>query len=958
MRFDLDRLDPLEFQELCNTILQKYFSPLITPFVRAGKDGLIDGMLETDPIRYSNLLDRPLAYKAPDGSDTLWIFQCKHVRNEKNREKTVFNSLKSELAKWKTKTKKPTHYILLTNVNLKVSDVKGLKELAKDHFTYFEIWHEPKISNFVAGDVALQKAYYPDRSTSLNLSIVNLDQAQNSIRQDIHRTSLSVLEKTDPKEALQILVNHELEFIKSNISFLAILKFDKRNVSPPEEWKTLTYLSKENGTLNLNSHNSQSLEWIADKIVGNKLLVTSWQTFLGEDIVKGAKIGTFSYPIELENELFQNLDSLFIYTKYEHLAHQHVDRHLKNLESEILTNLQSNKIQDAQQDLSEIIDLRKHYILLKKKQPDAQYPNSRIWGRQLILGWSFLGLWEKIFTNICDIVFSGEYPKNLCNILIRSPFSLCITAIRKEFSKVPFQNELAATHIILRSISDSKKNREFLLDTFLDALDDVAQSILIFEYEVKTSEKADWALDIAVELTSYIRELGKLSISGKSLVELKKLENILNLVTSLKFLHLDACEKGVRASLSLQHDLQKKLLLIRKECLFAWATLAWHYERHHISIKKALAIELLQSLEMKDISLFYNSYTDAPPNWLETWFIPEGKRSSWSWAVDHDIRECLQLAILSLKIKPEDFSAIKAFTNDSLQHKFLIEIKELHNRLSKEGYVNNSLSSIEDILSKSFKNIEDEFKEFIKKQNFLSSNKLEAINENFQETMNENTLENILYKVEEVVQNPKQEGIWFVGPYLIEEKLWFLENTGSTYYSVKGLGSRWADNLKKSISRLLVEKAKIIGSSNEFKLSNILDTLQSIKENYTDDYILICSYLTISWEILSKINETDKSIPFAYAISKIGNVEIFYDENLKCAEILVIPKNSFVWNVEKKRHTPDISFIDESTDESKEIKKLNPDLDLGLNVLVDAREKGFLTYKPNMPNPIWYIGSD
>jgi len=72
--FNLDELSALRFQELSNVLLQNFFSQLITPMVRPGADGGLDGKLEALPINYSDLLNKPFEYQASDGSDSFWVF--------------------------------------------------------------------------------------------------------------------------------------------------------------------------------------------------------------------------------------------------------------------------------------------------------------------------------------------------------------------------------------------------------------------------------------------------------------------------------------------------------------------------------------------------------------------------------------------------------------------------------------------------------------------------------------------------------------------------------------------------------------------------------------------------------------------------------------------------------------------------------------------------------------------
>ena len=61
---------------------------------------------------------------------------------------------------------------------------------------------------------------------------------------------------------------------------------------------------------------------------------------------------------------------------------------------------------------------------------------------------------------------------------------------------------------------------------------------------------------------------------------------------------------------------------------------------------------------MSEVVQFYYQRRFGESIWFNSWFRPAGKRVSWSSSVDHDVRDTLQLAILTLPIKKENFEKL------------------------------------------------------------------------------------------------------------------------------------------------------------------------------------------------------------------------------------------------------------------------------------------------------------
>jgi hypothetical protein len=962
--FNLDELTPLRFQELCNVLLLNYFSQLITPMVRTGRDGQLDGKLDGPPINYSDLLNAPFAYKAPDGTDSFWVFQCKHTQreNETDRDADTVKALKSEIAKWEKKERRPTHYIFMTNVNLKASTIADMDALGKAAFGFFDLWHEPKISGFIANSTALQKTFYPTRSTSLDITVIDLKSLAVTLPAPIAAVTPSAVAAGPPKDAIRMLAEYEIRFLKTNTSFLETLRVSTEHRDVPEEWKVYTLKSKCEGLLALASDGT-SLQWLVDKIVQNNVHVTLWSRFLGEHTEPEDDIATISYNPDVEAELLFHLDRIFECVPGQNNAHLAVDSYLRSLESSILTDVKANKIQDAQDGLYALLRSRADYSSFKADHPEASYPNMRRWGRKPIFGWDFMGLWESVLKNVCDVVLSGQYPESVYDLVIYFPFHLSIDAIRSKRPKESFQAELLTLQIVFWVIV--KKDNPAFFDRFLDKLEDLAQAVSDLDHHTRSVPDAEWALGISKEVAAYIAELGHLTLSGKApLISIDKLAHVLGLATSLDFSSL-LSEMGGQsddysAVVDVQGELVRKLDLIRKEYLFAWATFSWHQERSTGACDPTFARSLLAQVEMTETVSFYvqNSRADNH-DWIESWFRPEGKRVSWSWTADHDVRDVLQLAVLSFPIRKESFENLDLFQVESSHETFVKELTELHARLRAKGVTVSDIATVVPILAAALQYHQERFKDSIRSQTVLSHKKTDEVTTTFQKAMTDHTREGVLYSVDETLG--VTEPTHYVGQYSISDKVWFLDETGRSYYDVSGQGSGWAENIISGRLHLLVTKGREIASQVTYAPEQLPEILGQIRDASREDSALLLSPMTIPWKMSSELLANEYQLQSAGEpktagrSGRLGKADLFYVRFLKRGELLLVPKMAFSWTIRKKASRPIIEMIDQSSDEAKKIAEKNPGMDLGLKVLVLAREEGTMNYKEHLPAPVLYV---
>jgi hypothetical protein len=945
LQFNLDELGSSKFQELCTSLLLKYFSPLIHCMVRPGRDGQCDGWLKGLPINYSDLINHPFKYKA-DGKNAIWFFQVKHTQKENgvDRQKAVLNAFKKEISEWKKKAleERPSHYILLTNVNLLPSTAEQIQSLGDDFFTHFDIWHEPKISGFLNGDESLQKAFYPHRSTSLTLTTeISLMEALTRCpaAKNLYATSSSEFDTRNIEESIQILVEYEISFEIINVSFAKDLRIFTM-IDTPEEWKIYEYSAKGEGILIL-AENITNLQKLANRVARNEIQVTKWNRHLGEEVHEDDVIIVLACNPEAMLELGFLLDSIFSYTPFENLAYSDVDKHLRQLESKILNDIKSFKIQDIQDGLRQLHCVRESYSILKANHSNVFYPNVRTFGGKPIIGWDFIDLWESIFRNVYDMAFDDKIPESITERLLSIPFMLCGEAIRKERNKKSYQIELDALKIPLRTII--KKNDKHLLELFLDKLENLALEISNLNYHIETFDQAEWVFGIILETTKFIANLGWLHLSGKiPTLSLEHLNKSLSLTTSLSFSGLLSRKNSIDDAHLKQKKLQNEIALFRKECIYAWATFEWSQQRINCTFDPTLPLSYLKRLSIEDVILFYNKNKFSRNGWINEWFIPSGKQVTWSWAIDHDIRESFQLAILNLPIKSGYFLQLKELDDSEWYKKFLRELQEMYTRL------NSCLSVDFSVIAKILDTAHDLQKENLKQQirsECLSQKKLDKINQSFQKEMSLKSKEGILYSIEDISKQEKLNPSYTVGPYFIDNKNYFVDQMGSVTYFNSDVGNICAEMLNDQRERLIVELVKKFNICKKYQSHQLKEVLSNLVKLYPKNYLLIVSpHLLMDLYNFDEFKQTDSKYNSPFC-GKIGDIDVLFLTTLEYGEILLVPTLGFTWFVESKTTKINIELINEDSYLGGRIVEANPGIVLEEKVLINGREKGTMLFQ-------------
>lgn len=317
------------------------------------------------------------------------------------------------------------------------------------------------------------------------------------------------------------------------------------------------------------------------------------------------------------------------------------------------------------------------------------------------------------------------------------------------------------------------------MDYFLDMLEELAQEVHDLDLRLKTVNDGEWAFNISKEVASYIANLGYLALSGKAALPFDKLSYLLELTTSLHFMEILSGDSDLdwQQKYDVQKELDRKLSLVKKGYIFAWATYSWHQERNSPKQDPSFAISLLNRLQINEVISFYSRNTAVDTGWIDSWFRPEGKRASWSWSVDHDVRDSLQLAILTLPLKKEDLKELDMFQVKSSYDTFLKEIVELHGRLTAKGVKVTDLGAVTNTLNEGLRYHEEKLKDLIRNQKTFSVRKIEEVTNSFQKSITEHSQEGSLYSVEETLSNEGIKPSHYVGQYFVSDKVWYLEET-------------------------------------------------------------------------------------------------------------------------------------------------------------------------------------
>jgi hypothetical protein len=955
--FDFDLLTPERFQELCNAILVNHFSQLIEPHGRPGRDGGSDADLTGEPISYREFLGRPLPSQALDGTARLWIFQHKHIREEgdKNRQRAIVAALRKEVSRWRaTRRKRPTHYYLLTNVNLKRSTTTALKKEGK-LFARFEVWGEAKLAAFVAGSAPLQNAFFPglgkvnETLSKLLDGVERLGRVTDNPPREHGRRSRPTRRRSGKATsdiylaAIDKLVEYEVSFLRMNEAFIGQLQWPNTDAKVPADWRRIVIKSPKSGLLTL-SHDRRALSAVVTEFQQRNAAIVLWERYIGEQTDRGDVVVTVScHPLRTK-KVEAALTRLLKVVPGKNTAHLLADEQLRSIQGKLISDIKQNRIEDAQDGLVTLFDVRRAYSERKRKYPTSFYPNMRTFGRIAVVGWDFNTLWERVFESVADVAFSGQYPKQFYRLLISLPFELCLSALRNRLPIERYQVELSATHTIFRILCE--KNDSALFAVLLDKLDDLATAVGDQADEVKTDDEITWASEVSVASVEYFANLAQFAMKQGAAMSPDQFVSLIQRAGNLTFVRWDSLVVVGRQD-ERRSQAEEKTHHIADEYIFALATYAWFLQRRDGTWQVAAAVALLSQLPIRRIVELYQRKTDSREGWFGTWFWPEGKRVSWSGRIDHDIRDSLQLAILNLPVEEQELSPLRLFEQEAPYKEFVREVEALDANLRQRGMPpRNDLRQVLEALAGARRRAEEVWKDSIRNIQVFSPKKLTEIRDSFRETLRNGDLDGFLYVVEETGPSETEKPTHFVGVFSIHEKVWFLDDTGYSYYSVGGMGSQWADSILHGREDLLIKAARKIATHITYNPGELEALLGKLKSAEDQGRILLASHRTISWQVrqayftgepdLSRANVPEEKGRHG----RLGNLDAHTSHFLRVGELMIVPKAGFAWRTPKRIDEPQLELIDPASATGQRIAEQHPAMDLRLNCVINARELG------------------
>lgn len=953
--FNLDDLNGDTFQQLCAAIVLDQFTALATPYGTPGKDGGIDSTHNGELTNYSDLFDTPIKVQSRHPYELFWVFQAKHTRYERevDRQSSIIKSFKNEIFDWlenrwdQANPVIPSCFILMTNVKVKVATRKELKKLGL-LFEYFDIWDGAKIDAFVSANESIRRTFFSnkdDRCDEMLKQLTSMNKvgqlAFNSL-QPAHSIQ-STPDSFDMVMAIDELINYEILFTTQNNALAEVLEYGNNKWEGILEWPEITFKASKNGIVNLSTQRS-ALEELVNLIKLKNVFVYVWSRFIGEVVRKDDSIISFRVHEEYVEQVNKLGESIFNIDDGELEAHKKVDAHLLKLQEDILSSLDSRAYQKAERYLGDFYSARSAYLEKKREHPNTSYPNARRLGDRYVFGWDFLTVWDKIYEDILDIVLKGTHTDQINQRILHMPFGFCSTDILLKNPAEHFRRSFSLVRQLL-FVLKNKQKINYLAD-YLEDYERLCEEASDTEYRVETLKEANQFIQIITEIYHHILALLKRALDEESFIDISKLESFLLLLTSANFHRIS--DNSAESELSWSHRYEKqkeyhsKLINLREDFYFAWATYLWWKKRNKTDYDFASVSEIINKVEVKSLVSLYEKAKDKDTGWFEWWFRPEpkGRMVVYSSSIDHDIRELLISVLLTRPFEADDISDLQMLESTSSVKTLIDDVGELYEKMKSST---ENLKPIEEVvaeISKAQVASNEKFNSKIEKEKKLSDMKMSEILETFQKRMAQSSLEGSLYEIKEGVN--KDEVKRWAGTYTLMDKVWFLDNTGYTHYASDMYGTMWADAILNGrvqiITMYLTEVLKT--DPEEINFKKFLKFVTGLKK----DYCLIVNPRTLPWRLVNshinykEFNSLEKTAQY------LGNVEIIYEvKKLKKGQAILIPKRSINWNVVRKIDKPTVCLISPESKEGKLLVEKNPDLNLGLKVIVDARESGFVS---------------
>lgn len=962
---DLNNLSPYEFQELCAAVLFKHFSPVIEPFGTPGADGGVDILQAAPPRSYDELFDHAFSFQDKKERKSTWVFQCKYtaVVTQAKQAQQIKAYWKKEVNTWKANKYsrdgiEPTHLVLMTNAFLTPTVRKALKKDIPKKI-HFEIWDGAKISAFLLGDRVLtlnfirftQPSIFPAVASQVLRELLSHDNAEQKRTPTSSKGKRGVSNHSsapnsnEPVKVTRIkikeLVQVEAKFTEANNSILMSLKNDLTREDTPKDWVDVKLKSKATGFVTVDPH---EIEKVFKIVKDQSARLGYWQKYLGEKTTKGVEIINFQCQPEYAEYLSDILNKAFFVTKTELYSHDDIDQAFKRFESRICGLIDSRSFTEAEEALRKFIKGREAYLDIKKKTPNVFYPGSRKFGYSTY-GWTFLSRWEHIYENIIDYFLQQKTPDNVLDTIIYAPFGLATTALSDKQVPDVIQNELQVSGIIYRALSQKSPDR---LPQYFRYLDSVVKRFKALEYSMDTLDDAKWALEVCKVLTRYLANYLIYALKGD---EKLSTQTIINFMYSILSFRLDRIRDvtNFEESYQVSQKTNKEIASIRTELDFAVATYAWFASGHstkHFYLDRSL--EILKGMSLPDALEIYNkSKEDKSFGWHQWWFNPDTEQV-YSRHVDHEVFETLVLRLRIGNATAENLSHWDSVQSRSIDD-ILARAKHENTKIQKLGIPTViTEEQLEALIRESQKIAKDRFDDRTRSIKELDEGKITFIKNDFKTELAKSAAPEEIFvnKVDPTLKAPKY---WFAGQYSIHDKVWFVKDSGPSHYSVSTFGSGWAEQINRHKLSALAKTAISKAKKQKYDLASYEDILKQIKGLNGDKFLVLTAGHIVSWNIESR------HVQHEYQINpngeskhgrdgKLGDIDRYHCYELKRGDILVIPKSSFVWRTAKSCEEPVIELIDPKSPTGIDIKKRNPEMDLEMKVLVEAREVGLVDF--------------
>lgn len=964
--FNLDNLgSTTRFEQLCSALLAHYFGPNVIPFGALGPDGGIDALLNGLPQSYTAYNGIPLLHGTNyPKSKGYWVFQAKyHQVPYKNT--TAKNDLEKEWKLWKGSKRKPKpdYFIFMTNVvftpamhKLFFAKIKKSKP-----FKYFNYWDGEKIAALIASNNAIRSSFFPnceDANSEVMKAIKlvgsNLNAKANKKRKKKKTKKIvrPVIKKRKASYVSEVkdLVEYENAFDKLNSELLERFRTDLKDV--PKSWESLKINAQKSGILTLSDESEHLLLTLSKASKSQSLFVTKWGKKLGEKVSRGESILEVAYD-PADKELINKMRTQFFTINDDIDNKNSIDQKIKAVAQKAIVALRNSDSFEVEAKLKELLQLKTQYIETRSVvETEGEISITPFEADDY--DWGFVRLWDTAFERICDVLITEEQPDDLYRTIASIPAVLAITGIDKKISPEEIVSDLRVINLLmLKAKEKNARNLSKILEYYLTT---VYEHLNNQKWHIKSLAEAKWTFFASQTFADFAAELVKHSIDKRLDIKLDFAVELLETALGIDYSNDISIPQDIDWTNFYEGlgGIQKQNRILKAEMNFAIGTYAWFLVRKGKSELLPIAIKYIRLVSIKNVILLYSEKRQLR-RWYQIWFHPEVKNFTTWWSkVDHDIREALLFKLALEKFEVSEVLDLQLLENEKAVSDFLSDLKEQYTLLASLSEVTlEPLQNKEQILTAAQKEVENKKLDSIRNNNQISDEKLAVINKSFSDFLGKHDPSGALYQVK-LNTNEAAKPKYYVGTYMLLDKQWVIKDEGYSSYSVTTFGSDWAENILRGRESLLVKKLDEKVEFKKIKLSDLSAILTNIKETCGNEFVMMKNSLSIPWYlkrefVTTKDQQNDSSGPFLPGqTGRIGKVNVFSGRHLKRGQIVLFHKDTFTWLTKRVLEAPKIGLISEDSVEANAIRQKNPEIDLKLKVLVDAREHGDVEITENL----------